>query len=247
MLPSESVAIPSRVAMAGPRPLPRVMAYALLYLVDLTGCAAGWVAALRAGRCDPRTEIVYWTGIPARQGGGTELPAGSPIDRSVPCGTVEEPLLMFAEGEGHDLPLAEWMGERGWEVRMLLTCFQEEEANGTIAFLDHLGGPGFKPEVANLVRIYSRVAGQTFHALSETEHLIGSRRRASLGGLTERETEVATLAARGATNAEIAVALRLSTGTVKTHLHRVYEKLGIGSRTSLAFEFARIHGLETER
>lgn len=246
MSPEEVTAIPCRVAMAGPRPLPRVMAYALLYLVDLTGCAAGWVASLRGGRCDPEREIVYWTGIPAGQAAGSEIPAGPPTDRQVPCGTVDDPLLPVAEGAAGELPLAGWMGDRGWEVRMLLTCFHGAESNGAIAFLDRKGGAGFAPGLADLVRIYSPVAGQTFHAVAETEHRLGPRKRATLGGLTERETEVATLAARGATNAEIATALRLSTGTVKTHLHRVYEKLGIGSRTSLALEFARIHGLESD-
>lgn len=239
-------AIPCRVAMAGPRPLPRVMAYALLYLVDLTECAAGWVMTLRDGRRDPERETIYWTGIPAGPGPDAEPADGSSPDLPVPCGTVEDPLLRFASGEARDLPLAAWMREHDWEVRLLLTCFHGSEPNGAIAFLDRIGGPGFPPDPGDLVRIYGPVAGQTFHAVAETEHRLGSRKRASLGGLTERETEVARLAARGATNAEIAVALRLSTGTVKTHLHRVYEKLGIGSRTSLALEFARIHGLESD-
>jgi DNA-binding CsgD family transcriptional regulator len=53
-------------------------------------------------------------------------------------------------------------------------------------------------------------------------------------GLTPRESEVARLAARGATNAEIARRLHLGEATVKTHLTRVYTKLGVRTRTQLA-------------
>ena len=45
--------------------------------------------------------------------------------------------------------------------------------------------------------------------------------------LTDREREVAQLAARRLAVREIAEALRLSENTVKTHLRRVYDKLGI--------------------
>ena len=52
--------------------------------------------------------------------------------------------------------------------------------------------------------------------------------------LTEREREVALLAARGLTSPEIAAALYLSVRTVDTHLHRVYRKLMIDGRHELA-------------
>jgi DNA-binding CsgD family transcriptional regulator len=52
--------------------------------------------------------------------------------------------------------------------------------------------------------------------------------------LTEREREVASLAARGRTSPEIAEALYLSVRTVDTHLHRVYRKLMIDGRHQLA-------------
>jgi DNA-binding CsgD family transcriptional regulator len=52
--------------------------------------------------------------------------------------------------------------------------------------------------------------------------------------LTEREREVALLAAAGRTSPEIAEALYLSVRTVDTHLHRVYRKLMIEGRRQLA-------------
>jgi DNA-binding CsgD family transcriptional regulator len=52
--------------------------------------------------------------------------------------------------------------------------------------------------------------------------------------LTDREREVARLAASGRTSPEIAEALYLSVRTVDTHLHRVYRKLAIDGRRQLA-------------
>jgi ATP/maltotriose-dependent transcriptional regulator MalT len=52
--------------------------------------------------------------------------------------------------------------------------------------------------------------------------------------LTDRELEIATLAARGRTSPEIAEALHLSVRTVDTHLSRVYRKLMIRGRRELA-------------
>ena len=52
--------------------------------------------------------------------------------------------------------------------------------------------------------------------------------------LTAREYEVARLVAQGLSNKHIAHALAISEGTVKIHLHNMYEKLGGMNRTSLA-------------
>lgn len=52
--------------------------------------------------------------------------------------------------------------------------------------------------------------------------------------LTDREREVAELAARGRKNADIAVELFLSVRTVENHLQRTYRKLGVAGRDDLA-------------
>jgi DNA-binding NarL/FixJ family response regulator len=51
------------------------------------------------------------------------------------------------------------------------------------------------------------------------------------GALSERETEIVVLAARGLSNGRIAGELRLSGATVKRHLANVYQKMGVHSRT----------------
>jgi DNA-binding CsgD family transcriptional regulator len=53
-------------------------------------------------------------------------------------------------------------------------------------------------------------------------------------GLTERETEVISLAAKGRTNREIAGLLGISPLTVRKHLEHAYPKLGVGNRTEAA-------------
>jgi DNA-binding NarL/FixJ family response regulator len=52
--------------------------------------------------------------------------------------------------------------------------------------------------------------------------------------LSVREREVMLLAAKGLANKVIARDLNVAEGTVKLHLHRVYQKLGIKSRFALA-------------
>lgn len=60
--------------------------------------------------------------------------------------------------------------------------------------------------------------------------------------LTPRETEVVRLVAEGLRNKEIAEKLQISEGTVKIHLHSIYEKLQIGGRVELSV-LAREQGL----
>lgn len=64
--------------------------------------------------------------------------------------------------------------------------------------------------------------------------------------LSPREVEVLRLAADGRTNAAIGRALGISATTVKTHLMRAYEKLGVGDRTAAVSQAIR-RGLLPQR
>jgi DNA-binding NarL/FixJ family response regulator len=75
-----------------------------------------------------------------------------------------------------------------------------------------------------------------------------ARRRNSRGpieALTTREAEVMRLVTSGLSNKQVARELALSEGTVKIHLHNVYRKLNLGSRTALtAYALGRAAGGE---
>ena len=49
--------------------------------------------------------------------------------------------------------------------------------------------------------------------------------------LTERELEVLCLVVAGLSNSEIADQLIIATSTVKSHINRIYGKLGVENRT----------------
>ncbi|WP_380807197.1 response regulator [Sphingobium tyrosinilyticum] len=55
----------------------------------------------------------------------------------------------------------------------------------------------------------------------------------ALSTLTERELEIAGLIRAGLRNREIAARCGLTEGTVKVHLHSIFQKLGIKSRSEL--------------
>ncbi|GGT26402.1 response regulator transcription factor [Streptomyces atratus] len=84
-------------------------------------------------------------------------------------------------------------------------------------------------------------AGEALLAPTVTRRLIGEfarlRRRppavptAPLTALTPRETEVLRLLAEGLSNPEIAARLSVSEETVKTHVSRILNKLGLRDRT----------------
>ncbi|MFE3460003.1 response regulator [Nocardiopsis aegyptia] len=73
--------------------------------------------------------------------------------------------------------------------------------------------------------------GETVLSPHVAERLV-RRVRDPLPSVTPRETEILRLLARGAGNREIARTLFVTEATVKTHLQRIYAKLGVETRTA---------------
>jgi len=68
----------------------------------------------------------------------------------------------------------------------------------------------------------------------------GRATRSLLAALSEREQQVAALVCEGLSNKAIAQKLKLSEGTIKSHLHTIFQKLGVQSRYELFVAFNRI-------
>jgi len=81
------------------------------------------------------------------------------------------------------------------------------------------GEPVLDPIVARKVMNYFKLPGKARGLERPSEHL------------SNRETDILKLAAKGMTNKDIADKLHLSNRTVEGHLRTIFNKLGVGSRT----------------
>lgn len=87
-------------------------------------------------------------------------------------------------------------------------------------------------------RLDNRSVVRALEKISRRE--AGVHRLAAL--LTPRELEIIGMVATGLRNKEIASRLSISEGTVKIHLHNIYEKLEVDGRMALLL-YAQEHGL----
>ncbi len=89
----------------------------------------------------------------------------------------------------------------------------------------HAGGQWFDPALVS--RALEDAAGRGAETADEAAHL------------TPREREIVEMVAEGSRNRTIAQRLGISEGTVKVHLHHVYEKLGVAGRVELLIRMQR--------
>ena len=99
----------------------------------------------------------------------------------------------------------------------------KETAPETLINCLHAVAAGEKWLPANLVDGAIERTLESHAQISKIEHL-----------LTRREIEVMLKVADGLPNKEVGSQLNISEGTVKIHLHSIYNKVGVSNRTSLA-------------
>ncbi len=87
------------------------------------------------------------------------------------------------------------------------------------------------PREEVIAGVRSAAAGQVALAPSVATALVNRAQAPTVAKPTSREIEVLRLVAEGYTNGRIASKLFISEATVKTHLLRTFEKLGVNDRT----------------
>ena len=89
--------------------------------------------------------------------------------------------------------------------------------------------------------IFAVMAGGSVLSPSVTRRLLTalSQPADASSSLSEREIEILEMAATGATNKNIAKTLFLSMRTVEAHMHKIFQKLGVSSRTEAVTQAIR--------
>ncbi|MGY6499176.1 MAG: response regulator [Microcella sp.] len=118
-------------------------------------------------------------------------------------------------------------------VRVLVLTTYESDASILAAI--EAGASGYllkaAPAEELLAGVRSVAAGEVALSPAIAAQLVARVRQPAAPALTPRETEVLRLVAEGLTNRQIGERLHLGEATVKTHLLRTFEKLGVSDRT----------------
>jgi two-component system, NarL family, response regulator LiaR len=97
--------------------------------------------------------------------------------------------------------------------------------------------------VESLMEAIRRVASdEVWYPASLQTHMAAQLRAPAMNALSPREEDVLRWVAVGLRNAEVAEKLAISEETVKTHLNRIFRKLGVRDRVELALYAARTGG-----
>ena len=129
---------------------------------------------------------------------------------------------------------------------VILTAFADRERilgaldAGALGYLLKDAAP---EELLAAVRAAAR--GEAPLAPRAARTVLAARAEDRSAGLSDREREVLALVAEGLPNKRIALKLEISEKTVKSHLTRVFDRIGVSDRTQAAL-WARAHGLGPE-
>lgn len=120
---------------------------------------------------------------------------------------------------------------------LVLTTY---DSDGDVLPAIEAGATGYllkdAPRAELLRAVRAAAAGQSVLSPAVASRLLTQVRAPAAEGLSEREREVLTLVARGATNRDAAQALLISEATVKTHLLHIYAKLSVSDRAAAVAE-----------
>jgi two-component system nitrate/nitrite response regulator NarL len=137
----------------------------------------------------------------------------------------------------------------GLRTRVMLLTGYEDSAAAYRALAQ--GAAGYVSKTSDLAELLESIvtAGQgetviapQFQAGIASE--IRLRESSDRPALTDREQEVLTLLAEGRTAGRIGEELGVSEATIKTHLHHLYEKLGVSDRAAAVATAMRLGLLE---
>jgi len=172
--------------------------------LDIVGTAADGAGAIDVARRERPDVVVMDVRMP-----GTD---GIEATRVVTAGDDPPRVLVLTT---FDLDEIVYDALRAGASAFLLKDAPEERLTAAIRVVAD-GGSLFAPSVTRrLIEEFARRGPET---------------TVDLGGLTDRETEVLRLVARGMSNQEIAAHLFVTENTVKTHVARLLMKLGVRDR-----------------
>ena len=127
------------------------------------------------------------------------------------------------------------------EVVALTSVLEDASVTGTVraGAIGYLLKTTDADELCEVIK--AAAAGQVQLAPEAAARLMREvRTPTNLAPLTERETEVLKLLARGKTNRQIAGELFIDEKTVKSHVHSILMKLDVSSRTQAALHAVRV-------
>jgi DNA-binding CsgD family transcriptional regulator len=166
---------------------------------------------------------------------------GERLDRDLVRGQAERGrgLKLSAEGDiGGSLAALEHAVKLHERVGIGMEVGRSLLALGATRRRDRQKRPA-REALGRALELFTAAGASAWMARAQEELARIGGRRASVGELTEAEIRVASLAASGMTNREIARTLSMSVRTVEGHLSHVYAKLEVRSRTELALFFER--------
>jgi DNA-binding CsgD family transcriptional regulator len=185
------------------------------------------------------------------------------VEAAVRSGRAElaEPILENFEGWAERVP-ARWPAAAAARMRALLAdrgvaddCYEEalclqpdaelpfEHARTRLLFGEHLRRARqraeARPHLRAALAVFERLGAQPWAErargeLRATGETARRRQPSTIDQLTPQELQIARFVGQGATNRDVASKLFLSPRTVEYHLHKVFTKLGIASRSELA-------------